>query len=113
MKVYVAGPMRGITEFNFPAFHDTAAELRARGHVVFDPAQHDRDGGFDPTSMSGHEDLAGMGFDLRAALLADTTWICIEADAICMLPGWAESRGATAEYHLARALDLQIWGAPA
>lgn len=43
MKVYVAGPMRGIPEFNFPAFNLAAKNLRADGHVVFNPAERDNE----------------------------------------------------------------------
>lgn len=43
MRVYLAGPMRGVPHFNFPAFHAAAAELRARGYVVFSPAEADND----------------------------------------------------------------------
>lgn len=28
-RIYVAGPMSGLTELNFPPFHAAAAELRA------------------------------------------------------------------------------------
>lgn len=39
-RVYLAGPMTGIEDFNFPAFNDMAAKLRARGYVVENPAEH-------------------------------------------------------------------------
>lgn len=38
MKIYIAGPMSGLIEFNRPAFMFTAAKLTARGHVALNPA---------------------------------------------------------------------------
>ena len=45
---------------------------------------------------------------LRIMLGSDLAWICREADAIAMLPGWEKSYGARAEHAVAVALDLQI-----
>lgn len=113
MKIYLAGPMRNIPEFNFPAFHAAAAKLRAEGYEVFSPAE--RDNKKYGTDMSkdndtGDEDLAAKqhGFSLREALAADLAWICAEAEAIALLPGWQASRGACAEFETANALGLKF-----
>lgn len=98
--------MRFRPAFNFPAFDAGAALLRAEGHEVFSPAEHDRSGGFDPTGMTGHEDLRALGFDLRAALATDLEWITTTADAIYLLDGWETSSGARAELATAAALGL-------
>lgn len=114
MKLYLAGPMRGVREFNFPAFHEAAAKLRARGHEVFSPAEKDienfgRD--FAADNLFGDEVSAArdFGFDLREALLADLEFICRHADGIVLLPGWLNSRGAQAERMVAAALNLRIF----
>ena len=39
-------------------------------------------------------------------MLADTKWICENADAIALLPGWEKSSGANAELALGKALGL-------
>lgn len=36
---YLAGPMTGLPDLNFPTFHARAAELRALGHEVVNPAE--------------------------------------------------------------------------
>lgn len=108
-KIYVAGPMRGLPEFNFPAFNKVTEELRSSGHVVFNPAERDLSTGFDPTGMKGtDEELSDKQFNLREALRDDMVWICMEADAVYLLPGWEKSRGAKAERALAEALGLEI-----
>lgn len=111
MKIYVAGPMRGIPYFNFPAFDAAASALTAAGHEVFNPAARDREVHGDKVNQSPTGDLRDIdltGFNLRAALAADTQWIALEADAVCHLPGWENSKGANAEVALAKCLGLKI-----
>lgn len=110
---YVAGPMRGIPEFNFPAFHAAAAKLRAEGWIVFNPAEKDNERhGTDISkgNVTGDESIAAKehGFNLREALALDLDFICRHADAIALLPGWEKSKGATAEHATAVALGLEI-----
>lgn len=111
MKVYLAGPMRGYPNFNYPAFHAAAAKLRAEGHFVFSPAERDmeRDGmDWGKEGASGdHAEIIAKGFSLRVALGDDLAWICAEAEAIALLPGWEASKGANAENATAVALGLE------
>lgn len=111
MRLYLAGPMRGIPEFNFPAFYAAAAELRAQGHEVFNPAERDNEHhGTDISkgNATGSEAQAEAqhGFSLRDALAADLAYICTKAEGIALLPGWERSKGVAAELATARALGL-------
>lgn len=113
MKIYLAGPMRGIPEFNFPAFMAAAAKLRADGHTVFNPAERDNERAGEDISKgnaTGDEAQAVRehGFNLRIAMADDLAFICLEADAIALLPGWENSKGANAECATAAALGLAI-----
>ena len=106
-QLYIAGPMRGIAEFNFPAFFGAERLLSEAGYRPFNPARYDVETlGFEYRGTTGHEDLDARGFDLAAALLVDLTYICQEADGIALLPGWEWSKGATAEVATARALGM-------
>ena len=112
MNVYLAGPMRGIPNFNFPAFHKAAAKLRDAGHKVFNPAEKDEKkyGKNISKSPTGSLKTAEKrGFSLRAALGADLAFICAKADAVALLPGWKNSKGARAEKATAEALGLEVW----
>jgi hypothetical protein len=106
MKLYLAGPMTGIEHYNFPAFDAAAKQLREAGHTVFNPAENDRENGFDATGLKGHE-AAEKGFNLREALKQDLSWICDHAEGIALLPGWEESKGARTEVALGNALGIK------
>lgn len=116
LAFYIAGPMRGYPEFNFPAFHDAERRLRLvhPRATIFNPARHDEENGFSAKGLNGTmEELAELNFDLREALAADCAFICKRATHIIMLEGWSKSRGATAERALALALGIKVEGAPA
>lgn len=91
MKVYIAGPMTGLPELNFPAFHAAAATLRAMGHEVINPAELNPD----PTA----EWLDCMRRDIAAL---------VTCDAVALLPGHDDSRGALIENRLATGLGFLV-----
>lgn len=102
---YIAGPMRNIPHFNFPAFHAAAAKLRAEGLYVFNPAESD----YESVKLDPNGDESKCeGFCRRTALAVDLDWIARNADGIALLPGWEASSGARAEKALADALDLKV-----
>lgn len=54
-RVYLAGPMTGIADYNFPAFNAAAARLRAVGFDVVNPADHGVVEGAEPVGISASE----------------------------------------------------------
>ena len=92
MTLYLAGPMTGYPDWNFPAFHAAAERLRDKGHAVLNPAENF---GGDPTRPRADY----MRLDL-AHLLA--------AEGVAVLPGWERSRGASLEVAVARELGLPV-----
>lgn len=109
--LYLAGPMRGIADFNFPAFNSAAAILRNQGFRVFSPAENDskKHGNIFKTKTGDESALAATtGWTINKALEDDTRFICRHATGIAMLPGWRRSKGARAELALAKALGLTV-----
>jgi hypothetical protein len=98
---YIAGPMRGLPLYNFPAFDAAASRYRGAGWEVINPAEMDRSRGF-----SEHNDKPSPEF-LKQAIMDDLLAIS-ECDALALLPGWRESLGAQAEVALARFLGLPL-----
>lgn len=104
-RVYIAGPMSGMPEFNFPAFFAAQRRLEAQGWIVNNPAEKDQEKDLDPEAVKfGDAKLAvAKGFDFREAFLWDVTKV-VEGDAIYMLLDWEQSGGAFAEHGVARAM---------
>ena len=98
MRIYISGPMTGLPDNNFPAFHRAAAALRARGHEVVNPAE------IDPGVSV---DVVGKKAFWSACMRADIRALC-DCDALALLPGWMDSKGAHLELHLAHRLGMRI-----
>lgn len=90
MKVYIAGPMSGLPEFNYPAFFTAARRLAAVGVDSINPAR-----------AEGREGCKTWLDYMRLSLIDIAA-----CDGIATLPGWQDSRGAALEVHIARSLDL-------
>ncbi len=89
VKCYVAGPMTGLPRWNFDAFENAAASLRAAGAIVTSPHEIDLADGFDPNSD-------GADFDLRRALERDVEAV-LASDLVVLLDGWEASPGVMVE----------------
>jgi hypothetical protein len=125
MKLYVSGPMTGITEFNFPAFDACEAELVAQDHEVYSPANHDREvisrlwPGKRPEDFPGYAvgDIAqyfdavssGGEFVLDNMMAWDLNTIVNVVDGIVLLPGWEKSSGGLAERYAAESVGKLIF----
>lgn len=88
-KVYIAGPMTGLPEFNRPAFFAAMEDLAAGGDTPLSSAVL-------PDGLSEADYMA-----IGIAMLQ-------RADCIYMLQGWDSSEGARAELAYAQKLRLGI-----
>ena len=110
LKIYLAGPMRGIPEYNSPAFIAAAMNLRGLGYGVSTPIELDRELGFDWTGFKGtDEELDTVGFDMCNAMRRNYRVLTDWADSIAFLPGWTKSRGSLQELLVANSLNLQTF----
>lgn len=93
-RLYLAGPMSGRPDYNFPAFREATARFRAAGWIVVSPVEVGEIFANDPMvhgSQYIREDLLHL----------------VRCDAIALLPGWESSVGARCE--VAVALTLGLW----
>jgi hypothetical protein len=89
---YISGPMRGVTDFNFPRFRKAAEYIRTYGNDVWSP--HEAFGG-----RQDHPLVDYLKEDLPALL---------EATDVAFLPGWQNSEGSRVEFLIAKMLGLTM-----
>lgn len=90
-RIYIAGPMSGLPDFNYPAFNLAAERLRALGFEVEKPAEN-------PAPPCGSW-LGYMRLGIRQLA---------QCDGVVTLAGWQNSRGARIEVQLAQQLNLAV-----
>jgi hypothetical protein len=103
--IYIAGPMRGIPEFNFPAFDKVKRLLTRDGWYVISPADIDRKEGFDEKGKTGDEPVP---WRLMQKIVHRDLKELINCDAIFMLKGWQNSKGAKAEMAVAQWCEMSV-----
>lgn len=90
--IYLAGPMTGVEDYNYPAFIKAASQLRSAGHTVLNPAE-----------------LFDQDMKLpRAVYMKIGIKNLISAEFVAVLPNWENSRGAKLEVDVARECGLPV-----
>lgn len=89
-KIYIAGPMSGYPECNYPAFNEAEIELLEHGYEVVNPASVH-------VERCHYTDL--IREDLR---------VMLDCHAVATLEGWWESVGARNEVQVAGILKMPV-----
>lgn len=93
-RTYLAGPMTGYEEHNFPAFEKHASFLRQNGHIVVSPRELEA---LETGPRKSWEYY--LRRDLKELLTCDH---------IAVMPGWEHSRGASLEVYVGWRLGCEI-----
>ncbi len=99
MRIYVAGQMTGLPDFNYPAFGHAARALREHGHTVVNPAR-----GWDDQWRDAPEEPLRPPADYIRRGIVDVAG----CEAVALLPGWENSRGTALEVAIADTLGLVV-----
>ena len=107
MRVYIAGPMGGVPEWNAPLFDRVAMWLRRSGYEPINPVTLDQQLGLPDEAL---ELQPGDPVEPRvhAAFMRRDIPIVASCEAICMLPNWQQSLGANLELITALACGLDV-----
>lgn len=109
--LYVAGPMTGIPNFNYPHFREVGDSLRECGFTVLNPV--DVDAMHEAERNMVDASLRHVCADCDNGIKHEWHWymrrtlkMMLEADGVALLRGWERSRGAKLEVEVAKGLGL-------
>lgn len=99
--IYIAGPMTGLPENNYPAFNTAEQQLRAAGYDVLNPVTS--------SSRSDAPVIPDAIDDMRwDDYMRNGINQLIRADGIALLPDWFKSKGARIEEGIAQQLGMIV-----
>lgn len=104
---YIAGPMDGYPQRNYPAFHKAGEELKKNDIEVLSPA-HDEFGRPLKPPHPDEEHLWKEHLHLWQEQLRESLKKLLLCDGVYMLKGWETSPGAGLEYRTALTLGMTI-----
>lgn len=104
-KVYIAGPMSGHDDWNFPAFFEAERQLLGMGYEVINPAHND--GPTVELALKSAGEPSNPNHTWAYYMKRDLPHV-LGVDAICLLPGWQKSKGASLEVTVAKAIGLPL-----
>jgi hypothetical protein len=93
-KIYIAGPMTGLPEYNYPKFYEIESLLREIGYSFI----------FNPAEIANGETGRHYSYYIRESLK-----MISKADAVVFLNDWENSKGANLEFHAAKLMGLKCW----
>lgn len=105
MKIYIAGPMSGKPDWNFSAFFEAEAQLQSLGHTVINPAHNDGETVEEALASAGAPDRPNNPWSYY--MRRDLPHV-LEVDALCVLPDWQSSKGASLEVEVAQAVGIPL-----
>ncbi len=91
-KLYLAGPMTGYEDYNYPVFHRVEEVLTEQGYQVINPAKF----------FNGDQTLP------KKTYLKKDIQELVECDAVVLLPGWEFSTGARIESGVASLMGIPL-----
>jgi hypothetical protein len=97
VSYYLAGPMSGIPQCNFPAFTKAAQTLRDWGYNIISPAELDSPDMIAAAMANTTGEITPGGPTWGDFLSRDVKIVADKVGGIILLDGWRKSRGAKLE----------------
>jgi len=104
-KVYISGPMSGITDLNFPEFEKAEIKMKSFGFEVFNPHKFEeqKTEKFLNKIKNSNDNDSWIEY-----MKVDIVKMLQECEFVLALNNWERSRGATVELFLAKSLGMPI-----